>query len=238
MITLGQHFDIHEAVSNDALSEYLDQFPPSERVSIMRKINDNYPLKMGDSVSEYVSENFLFYDNVFDLVLGQFIMIEKILTGKFKFKKEHDMDLELAMFLFRPKDEHEFDNEDPEKEKQIRQSILDIPVQDFYNALNKFLNNRDLMLFKKFSGVFYDSSGDQAEEEGKDEIQGNDIGVDFNQQWYWYNIVRTLAHENILIYDQIYMLKMSVVLPEMSYLAQRNKVESANRRAQAALNRL
>ena len=49
----------------------------------------------------------------------------------------------------------------------------------------------------------------------------------FSQQWYWYSVVRMLANEDITKYDDIYMLKMSIVMPEMSYLAQKNKIESA-----------
>ena len=60
----------------------------------------------------------------------------------------------------------------------------------------------------------------------------------FSQQWYWYSIVRMLANEDITKYDEIYMLPMSTVLPEMSYLAQRNKIESAKQRQQQLLRKL
>jgi len=47
-----------------------------------------------------------------------------------------------------------------------------------------------------------------------------------------------LAQEDIRRYSDIYMLKMSTVMPEMSYLAQKNKIESANQRQQAAMRKL
>jgi len=234
MITLKKHIEFTEIITEDRLGE----LGPVEKLELLRSVKDVYPLEVGVDISDYVSNNFKFYDNVFDLVLGQFIMIEKILTGKFKFKKETDLELELATFLFRPKDEIEFDNEEPLKEQQIREDILNIPVQDFYNALNKFLENREHILFKQFSGVFYETKEKEEEEDNDSQSYGEDTGVDFNQQWYWYSIVRTLAQEDIRRYAEIYMLKMSVVLPEMSYLAQKNKVEAAQQRAQAALNRL
>ena len=59
----------------------------------------------------------------------------------------------------------------------------------------------------------------------------------FNQKWYWYSIVRTLANEDITRYSEIYMLPMSTVLPEMSYLAQRNKIESAKQRQSQAMRK-
>lgn len=234
MITLKKHIEFTEIITEDKL----DELGPVEKLELLRDVKDTYPLKMDINVSDYVSNNFTFYDNVFDLVLGQFIMIEQILTGKFKFSKETDLEVELATYLFRPKTEEEFDNEDPLKEQQVRESILNIPVQDFYSALNKFLKNREHVLFKQFSGVFYESKDENEEEDSESQSYGEDTGVDFNQQWYWYSIVRTLAQEDIRRYSEIYMLKMSVVLPEMSYLSQKNKVEAAQQRAQAALNRL
>ena len=75
------------------------------------------------------------------------------------------------------------------------------------------------------------------DEEDEDEVS-TPIDSSFNQQWYWYSIVRSLAQEDIRRYEEIYMLKMNTVLPEMSYLAQRNKVEGAKQRASAAINRL
>jgi hypothetical protein len=47
-----------------------------------------------------------------------------------------------------------------------------------------------------------------------------------------------LANEDVTKYDEIYMLKMSIVMPEMSYLAQKNKIESAEQRQQQAMRKL
>ena len=234
MITLKQHIEYLDILETGSI----ESLEVNKKLNLIRAIKDTYPLKMGNTVSDYVTNNFNFCDNVFDLVLGQFIMIEQILTGKFKFKKETDLEIELATYLFRPKDEVEFDNEDPLKEQQIREAILNIPVQDFYDALNKFLKNREYVLFKQFAGVFYESQKEEEEEDEESQSYGEDIDATFNQQWYWYSIVRTLAQEDIRRHSEIYMLKMSVVLPEMSYLSQKNKIEAAQQRAQAALNRL
>ena len=238
MITLKQHIDLFESVKNATdLSDSLDKLSLSEKLEVFRGFEDTYPIKGNLGVSDYVNSKFNFYDNVFDLTLGQFIMIEQILTGKFKFKRESDMDLEIGTYLFRPKEENDFDNTDKPLELQNRNNILSLPVEDFYSAINKFLKNRELVIFKRFAGVFYETpSPDDDDNKGVDTTQQTEAS--FTQQWYWYTIVRSLAQEDIRRYDEIYMLKMKTVLPEMSYLSQKNKIESAQQRASAAMNRL
>jgi len=237
MMTFKQHIELSEALSkfND-IEVYLDDLEPLERVKTLRSINTTYPLQDSDEITEEISSEFECSEKVFDLVLGQFIMIEQILTGKFKFVTEMHQDLELLTYVLRPKGELEFDNSDPKKEQQHRENILNTPVQDLYSAINRFLKNRELILFKKFSGVFYSTSDDT--DENPDEFSTPTPDELFNQQWYWYSMVRMLAQEDIRRYDEIYMTRMSVVLPEMSYLAQKNKIDAANQRQQAALNRL
>lgn len=238
MITLKEHIDLFESVKDTAdLAKSLSVLKATEKLDIFRNFEKTYPLKGNLDVSDYVNNNFNFYDNVFELTLGQFIMIEQILTGKFKFKKESDMDLEIGSYLFRPKGEAKFDNTDKALELQNKKNILKLPVEDFYSALNKYLRNRDLIVFKRFAGVFYEMpSKDESSDNGIDTSE--EVEASFNQQWYWYTIVRSLAQEDIRRYDEIYMLKMKTVLPEMSYLSQKNKIESAQQRASAAMNRL
>tara|TARA_B110000908_G_scaffold4420_1_gene5722 strand:+ start:927 stop:1637 length:711 start_codon:yes stop_codon:yes gene_type:complete len=236
MMTFKQHMELSESLSQfDDISIYLESLDLVERLKTLRAINESYPLKDTEEITEHIRDNFNYSEKVFDLVLGQFIMVEQILTGKFKFKSSMHQDLELMMYLLRPKDEPEFDNGTHSKEQQHRKNILNTPVQDLYSAINIFLKDREIVLFKKFSGVFY-STPDETDEEGVDTSPTPDEL--FNQQWYWYSIVRNLAQDDIRRYDAIYMLKMNVVLPEMSYLAQKNKIDAANQRQQAALNRL
>ena len=104
-----------------------------------------------------------------------------------------------------------------------------------YSVINRFLSERDDLLFNKFSGVFYEIPSEDDEEKDEEEVTNDNL---FEQQWYWYSIVRSLAKEDITKYDDIYMLKMSTVMPEMSYLAQKNKIESARARQQEAMRKL
>jgi hypothetical protein len=237
MMTFKQHISVSKRLSSEEdLKAYLAELDALEHITLLRSMKDTYPIKAEPDVTDCIKEHFNYYDNVFDLVLGQFIMIEQILTGKFKFQNETDLDLELLTYVLRPKDEKEFDNTSTSKEAEHREAILNTPVQDLYCLLNKFLIDRDNVLFKQFSGVFYSTQDE--EEDDPDVISTPTPDELFNQQWYWYSIVRMLAQEDIRRYDSIYMLKMSVVLPEMSYLSQKNKIEAANQRQQAALNKL
>lgn len=236
MITFKQHLSISKSASSvDDINTYLESLKPIERIDFLDAFEETYPIKQTEFVTSYIKDHFNFHDNVNDLVLGQFIMIEQIITGKIKFDNDSDMDLEIAKLLLRPLDHKIFDNEDIEAEKKNEKRILDSPVQDIYSLVTKYIKNREFLLFKQFSGVFYDAV-EQGDTEDDDHVPVSpSADMVFNNQWYWYTIVRMLAQEDIRRYDEIYMLKMSVVLPEMSYLSQKNKIEGAQRRQDAAL---
>jgi hypothetical protein len=236
MIDFKQHLSIAERLSSpEDIQAYLEGLKPLERIDFLNSFEEVYPIKDTEVVTKYIKDNFTYYDNVNDLVLGQFIMIEQIITGKVKFKHDSDSDREIAKLLLRPKHHKEFDNNDPKTEQDNLNKILACPVQDVYSLLKKYIKDREFVLFKQFAGVFYDPIEEKDEEDEDHTPVSPGADMTFNQQWYWYSIVRMLAQEDIRRYDEIYMLKMSVVLPEMSYLSQKNKIESAQRRQEAAL---
>jgi len=238
MITFKQHISIANELSvDDDGKVLLDEENLLKRYELMKAISETYPIGDSKRITPYLKENFKVYKDVRELVLGQFIMLEQILTGKQKYANEQEMELGLLQLLLRPKHHEEFDNTNPLDEQEHKQKILDSPVQDLYNLLNRYLHNREQTLFREFAGVFYEVNEETGEEEEKID-KSETTSVEFYSQWYWYSIVRTLAKEDIRIYSEIYMLKMTVVLPEMSYLAQKNKVESAQQRQNAALSKL
>ena len=111
MITLKQHIELSNYMeSEEQLKDYFTTLDAVERLKIYSAI-ERYPLQQSEDISDYIKDNFTLY-NVFELVLGQFIMIEQILMGKFKFSTPTDMDIELATYLLRPLGEKEFDNTD------------------------------------------------------------------------------------------------------------------------------
>jgi len=236
MITFKQHLEISKYSGKEGgMLQYIAELPPEERVRTTRGITQTYPLKMDGEPSEYIKESFNIYTNVMDLVLGQFIMIEQIITGKTKFATDGENDLAIAELILRPKHHHIFDNEKLSDEKKNTEKILNTPVQDVYDVLTSFIENRDFVLFKQFAGVFYDVSEEDDENEEEEQRTSEQL---FSQQWYWYSMVRMLAQEDITRYEDIYMLKMSTVMPEMSFIAQRSKIESARQRQSEAMRKL
>lgn len=239
MITYKDHMEISKGISIDDDGKVsLGNKNLLERLELIKEIDQVYPLRDSKRITPYIEEKFTVNGSVKSMVLGQFIMSEQILTGKEKFNTEEEMELALLQLLLRPKHHEEFDNTSPSDEQQNREDILNSPVQDLYNVLNRYLSNREQVLFKEFAGVFYEVNEETEEVEEKTDVDDTQVGRNFYQQWYWYSIVRTLGKEDIRVYPEIYMLKMDVVLPEMSYLAQKNKVESAQQRQDAALSKL
>ena len=235
MITFREHLNIYSNKdSNENLSKYLSSLPPQERVRLSRCLANEYPIDMSWNEDYEVHKNFNICTDVMDLVLGQFIMIEQIITGKTQFNTEAENDFALAQLIIRPKHHESFDNENPQDEEDNKRKILNTSTREVYSILNKFLKSRDFVLFKQFKGVFYEISEEEEEEE-TEELVGEAL---FQSQWYWYSMVRMLAQEDITRYQDIYMLNMATVMPEMSYLAQKNKIDQARQKKQQLSSKL
>jgi len=119
---------------------------------------------------------------------------------------------------------------------------MNLPLDLAMSILKDFVQDRNKTLFEDFKGVFYDPDAEKEEEneEGMDDEfrKANDFEYKFREQWYWYNIVRKLAGEDLLKYDRIYMLKMESVLPELSFLIQKAKLDKAAEFRQRVANKL
>tara|TARA_R100000951_G_scaffold112437_1_gene112787 strand:+ start:723 stop:1439 length:717 start_codon:yes stop_codon:yes gene_type:complete len=238
MITFREHIEISKYIEkNNTISEYIDKQSPEKKIDLIRNIAETYPLEKDIDTNLNTLKNKSIVKSVYDLVLGQFIMIEQIITGKSNYEYEAINDLELAKLIIRPSHHEVFDNENDEQEKQNEENILNASVQDVYSVLQGFLNNREFVLFEQFKGVFYEVPDEENDEEDSTEEERTAESL-FQQQWYWYSMVRMLAKEDITKYEEIYMLNMSTVMPEMSYLAQKNKIEAARQRQQQALSKL
>jgi hypothetical protein len=227
MITLRQHIELTGLIKDEsALQTYLKSLGPVESVILSRQIQETYPLKKIEV--DYDSLPFKAHTKVFDLVLGQFIMIEQIFTGKEDIPK-HLFDYAVLRLILRPKHHTEFDNTNKKEEEENSNAILDLDAQTAISVLADFVEDRNKTLFTEFAGVFYEVKEGEEEEEKKEdeETQESTFEYKFKEQWYWYNIVRRLGGENILNYDKVYMLKMEAVLPELSFLIQKAKVDKA-----------
>ena len=235
MITLRQHISMIESIGRTkSTQDFIEAMNPLDRLDFIRCSNETYPIKENIKSPDSIAYSKKIHYNVKDLVLGQFIMLEQIITGKTRLA-DHKVDLEIAKLIIRPAHHSVFDNESIIDEQDNEMDILSYDVREVYYILDNFIENRNTTLFKEFAGVFYDAV-DEDEEEQEQEEKTSDML--FSQQWYWYSIVRMLGNEDITKYEEIYMLPMSTVLPEMSYLAQRRKIESARERQNQAMRKL
>jgi len=219
--------------SGRTTEDFIASLNDIEKINFIAFFEEVYPVQDNMLGDNEIPSSKKVYTDVNSLVLGQFIMLEQIITGKTKLP-DHLIDLEIAKLIIRPKEDAVFDNEEPIKESDNQEDILNSDVRRVYYVLNTYIENRNKILFEDFAGVFYEVS----EEDEEDESNDSSSDILFNQQWYWYSIVRMLSGEDIHKYEQTYMLPMRIVLPEMSYLAQKSKIESASQRQQAAMRKL
>ena len=234
MITFRQHIKLMNFLGSGKTTEdFILSLNDIEKINFIAFFDEVYPVQENMLGDDKIPSSKKVYTDVNSLVLGQFIMLEQIITGKTKLP-DHLIDLEIAKLIIRPKEDAVFDNEQPRKESNNQEDILNCDVRRVYYVLNTYIENRNKILFEDFAGVFYEANDE--DEEGESEDVGSDML--FNQQWYWYSIVRMLSGEDIHKYEQTYMLPMRTVLPEMSHLAQKSKIESANQRQQAAMRKL
>lgn len=231
MITLRQHIRMQQLVSSGAgLESLFIGMTDTEAHLLAIDIEDSYPLDK--NLLKPTFKKRIHY-GVEDMVFGQFIMVEQILTGKAGLN-EHSSDLEIAKLVIRPVEDAIFDNEDGHKEIANEEDIMSYDVREVYYVLERFTKRRNKTMFEDYSGVFYDPK-EETDEEDNPLI---DDGPNFHQQWYYYSLVRMLANEDITKYNEIYMLPMKEVLPEMSYLSQKRKIEAAEQRKQEALSKI
>jgi hypothetical protein len=227
----GTHIRLYDAVSSDDYEEFVRNLGVMDKLEIMTARDEVYPLPKSPDPERVkkMSEKYNLYTNILSMKLGQFIMLESQIRSK------NTRDEIIASLVIRPKDEMEYDNEDHEKEERILSEIMEEQLLDVHSVISTMMLNREYILFTKFSGVIYNRVEKDEEEEDLEEENDGKIGDDeFNSQWFWYRIVRDLAQEDIRRFNDIYDLKMSVVMVELSFLAQRAILENARTRAEEA----
>jgi len=104
MITFREHIEISKYIEkNNTISEYIDKQPPEKRIDLVRRIAETYPLKKDIDSDLKTLQGRSISDNVYRLVLGQFIMIEQIITGKSTYEYEAINDLYLTTVMMKKK---------------------------------------------------------------------------------------------------------------------------------------
>jgi hypothetical protein len=227
----GTHIRLYDAVSSDDYEEFVRNLGVMDKLEIMTARDEVYPLPKSPDPERVkkMSEKYNLYTNILSMKLGQFIMLESQIRSK------NTRDEIIASLVIRPKDEMEYDNEDHEKEERILSEIMEEQLLDVHSVISTMMLNREYILFTKFSGVIYNRVEKDEEEEDLEEENDGKIGDDeFNSQWFWYRIVRDLAQEDIRRFNDIYDLRMSVVMVELAFLAQKSILENARMRAEEA----
>lgn len=232
---LGTHIKLIEALKEGTEEDFAKASSVKERVEVIKAKEEVYPLPKSPDPNRVreMAKRYNLYTNILHMKLGQFIMLESQL------RSSNSRDEVIAALVIRPKDEKEYDNENPQKEESLTKQLLEEHVLDIHSVITTMLLNRDFVLFTKFSGVIYNRVEPNEEElEEEEEKNNGQIGEEeFSSQWFWYRIVRELAQGDIRRFNDIYDLKMSVVMVELSFLAQKAILENARQRAEEARQR-
>ena len=228
---LRTHLKLKEAIASGTHSEFIDGASDKERLEMIIASEEIYPLPKGPDPERvrFMAQKHNLYINIMDMSLGQFIMLEN------EIRAESSRDDVISSLIIRPKEEKSYDNEDYKREDEILELLLDEDIRDVHSVISSMMLNRELILFGKFSGVLYSRVEVSEEDEEEEEVKGNGIDEEaFGKQWFWYSIVRTLAQDNIMRFNDIYELKMSVVMVELSFLSQKSILENARIRSEEA----
>lgn len=184
-----------------------------ERLEILRDTNDNPPTEI---------TSFKVYRDLLEMTLAQFIYLEHEL------KQEKPSEERLVQLLIRPIDEVEFDDTQ-ESEQAHLDALMELDAGAAFAAIRDLMNNREMVLFTRFDGVIYNRV-EPSELDEEDAEEDNS----FENNWFFYNIVRTLANEDITKFKEIYSLRMSEVLVEMAYRVQLSIIETARAKEEEA----
>jgi hypothetical protein len=222
----GLKLKMAEASKNDSLEKFLEEISAVEKIDVIRASEafEDSRFKAVDASS--IAERYKVYTDITKMSLTQFILLEYAIKADFD-------EARIATIVIRPKDEPSFDNTDQEKEEDLVSLIFDEDALAVSHIILSMMKNRDYVLFTKFDGVIYDKIEPvEGEEEEEDEEPDT-----FNERWFWYSIVRSLANEDLTKFEFVYDMKMSDVLVEMAYRFQLAKRQEAERRAEEARRR-
>lgn len=224
----GLKLKLEEAIRENRLEKFLKEISIKEwlEVSNISDTAEDGIFKAVDASS--VSERYNVYTDILKMSLSQFILLEYAIKSDFD-------EARVASIIIRPKDEPDFDNTDQDKEEALMNSIFEEDALAVSHIIKSMMHNREYVLFTKFEGVIY-SKIEEFEDEEEDEQEPEEVDT-FNERWFWYSIVRTLANEDLQKFQYVYDMKMSDVLIEMAYRVQLQQKIDAERRAEEARRR-
>ena len=222
----GLKLKMSEALKRDQLEKFLNDISALEKLDVIRAADTFEDSRFKTIDASSIAERYNVYTDITKMSLTQFILLEYAIKADFD-------EARIATIVIRPKDEPSFDNTDQEKEEDLVSLIFDEDALAVSHIILSMMKNRDYVLFTKFDGVIYDKIEPvEGEEEEEDEEPDT-----FNERWFWYSIVRSLANEDLTKFEFVYDMKMSDVLVEMAYRVQLARRQEAERRAEEARRR-
>ncbi len=214
--------------NGDLESHLLSKYSNIEVGSIIRLFNSRKPLLL-DAKFNLVS-------SIGNMVFGQFIMAERALTTM---DNHYESLRELANSIIRPLEDSVFDNTDDGKELLLRAEIMDENAKDVLEECIRYSDIRNKFVKEDFAGVFYKSDNEEDEEdEDEDDIDDESFEAKFSRDWYWYTIVNSLASDDILKHEAIYMMKMRDIAPHLAYLRMKGIIDYKQRKAEEMASKL
>ena len=177
-----------------------------------------------------IHKEFKTYTNVEDMTYGQFVIAETFLKAR--------MEGQLIAVLARPKSEDKYSNDDAGAESIHLKNVLEQSSLECMGLMNEFFEMREKILLGKYEGVIYSRPPEKEEDEPDDMIdfEGDSPWQTFNEQWFFYQMARNLAQGDFRAIEEIYDLPMRTILPELSYLSQKNIIEDRINRMEMARN--
>jgi len=185
-------------------------------------------LRLFDSrIAISLSKEFSTVKSIYNMVFGQFIMAERALTTH---ENESDSLRELAYSILRPIGDDVFDNTDDNKESALMTDILDCNAKDVLEECVSYSDLRNKFIKEDFAGVFY-KTPDESDIEDED-VEPESFEDKFSREWYWYTIVNSLADDDILKHEPIYMMKMRDIAPHLAYLRMKGIIDYKRHKAE------
>jgi hypothetical protein len=171
-----------------------------------------------------INKRYKIFLDIEHLCFAQFIAVESYISS-YKEGNENDIIAHIAAECLRPLHEKEYNNDNEDDNRAHLEAIYEENAEDVVWYYQNMLKSRKSFHFAKYRDVFFFEKEEWEIEEEKNMAQVADTEKSFFANWYWYDWVRQLAHEDVLRYDAVLKLPMSVVAPECSYIQGLRKIE-------------
>lgn len=176
-----------------------------------------------------LKKEYRYYDNHDKLTFAQFISIESTLEAS---RHIEDSIVLVVSEVLRPLSEEVYSNDNEERNRIHREAISNLLAEDVYYIFIEVINRRNDFHYKKYKNVFVVEK--ETDEEDTSEDPKHPQESNFYKNWHWYTYIRELAQEDIRRYEEILLMPMDMIAPEISYrqgLAKLQKQEMAEREA-------